>query len=396
MSTVDKATDTILVSRDGTDYRTTVETMSTLADTDLLLINRGGVDYRCEAKDVKAALGGSPLGEGTEINPEGLDVFGFGWDLAGVLWSNPGSVLIYIYAYTQADKKASSTHFAKTTDGGLTWTTAATSLFLNYRGYPANAVAYYEPHSSYYFSDASRIHKSTDGLTWTPFAGTPTKTAENGVLSLGIMNDTFYRWGIQVDPKNSNVNNFWRCAAPITGPSSLGAWTTTSGPTYSVPTLYAWTDPYAAQLYYRNDSNHPSTPKVDSSVSGSFYGNNFSRTLNLAGATPIDWHNGCAFGSMPDGYVWKTSAAGHVSSLCPIKGSVDYVMADFTRPYVLGVTTSGTTVSTTDMQTWIYTNLTGWSYQTGQCKGLATDGSHFLIFNYDTVTKASKIFRISY
>jgi hypothetical protein len=58
MSTVDKATDTILVNRAGTDYRTTVETMSALQDTDLLLINRGGVDYRCDAKDVKAALGG--------------------------------------------------------------------------------------------------------------------------------------------------------------------------------------------------------------------------------------------------------------------------------------------------------------------------------------------------
>ena len=59
MSTIDKATDTILVNRAGTDYRTTVQTMSTLADTDLLLVNRGGLDYRCTAKDVKTALSGS-------------------------------------------------------------------------------------------------------------------------------------------------------------------------------------------------------------------------------------------------------------------------------------------------------------------------------------------------
>jgi hypothetical protein len=58
MSTIDKATDTILVNRAGTDYRTTVQTMSTLADTDLLLVNRGGLDYRCTAADVKAAVGG--------------------------------------------------------------------------------------------------------------------------------------------------------------------------------------------------------------------------------------------------------------------------------------------------------------------------------------------------
>jgi hypothetical protein len=61
MSTVDKATDTILVNRAGTDHRTTVETMSALQDTDLLLINRGGVDYRCDAKDVKAALNGGGM-----------------------------------------------------------------------------------------------------------------------------------------------------------------------------------------------------------------------------------------------------------------------------------------------------------------------------------------------
>jgi hypothetical protein len=388
--------DLFIVSRDGVNHSVPAATAMAIEDTDLLLISREGANYKVTGQELKDYAGGPPLGEGTEISPEGLDVFGFGWFLRNVLWSNPGSILILINAYTQADQKASSTYFARSTDGGLTWTTAATSLFLNFRGNIYSMFAYHEPHSLYYFADGYKLYSSPDGLTWTVFASTPANTADNGVLSLGIMNNTFYRWGLQVNPNNSNVSNFWRCAAPITGPSSIGTWTTTSGVTYIVPTMYAWTDPYAAQLYYRNDSNNASTPKVDSSVSGSAANNNFSRTLNISGAIALDWHNGCAFGSMPDGYVWKTSAAGHVSSLCPIKGSVDYVIADFTRPYVLGVTANGTTVSTTDMQTWIYTNLPGWSYQTGQCKGLATDGSHFLIFNYDTATKASKIFQISY
>lgn len=59
MSTVQPATDLIVVNRGGVDYRTTLDKMSTLQDTDLLLVNRGGIDYRCTAADIKSTLGGA-------------------------------------------------------------------------------------------------------------------------------------------------------------------------------------------------------------------------------------------------------------------------------------------------------------------------------------------------
>jgi hypothetical protein len=114
MSTVDKATDTVLVNRAGTDYRTTVETVSALEDTDLLLVNRGGVDYRCEAKDVKAALGGG--GGATEIGEfviAGMTRIAVGPDGVSLLaWhqepnmSEAGTGVIYTLPITAAVRRA--------------------------------------------------------------------------------------------------------------------------------------------------------------------------------------------------------------------------------------------------------------------------------------------------
>ena len=84
MSTVEKATDTILVNRGDTEFRTTVEAMSTLEDTDLLLVNRGGSDYRCTAADVKAAVGGGGL-PGIDVGPGIMFPMSYPCPLRGVI-----------------------------------------------------------------------------------------------------------------------------------------------------------------------------------------------------------------------------------------------------------------------------------------------------------------------
>jgi hypothetical protein len=388
--------DLFIVSRDGANYTVPAATSMAIEDTDLLLVSRAGANYKVTGQEFKDYAGGPPLGESTEINPGGLDLFGFGWALADVLWSNPGSVLIMMRAYTQADKQASNTYFAKTTDAGDTWTTAP----VDYQSLETNGklVAYYEPQSLYYRVTRGGgdgiLYSSPDGLNWTTVpTAFPGDSSALGLISLGIKGGKFYRFGFYSN--NGGVTMDIYCVYVDVSKVSTDLWTKGGRGTYIWDFLYAEVDPYNATLYYVNNPNG-TPPSQRAEVTGAINGNNFTREAALQGTATMRWHNGCAFGAMSDGYMWKTSSSGHVSSKCPIKGTSNYVIADFSRPYMLGVTENGTTVATTDMKTWIYTHLPGWSYETGKASGVATDGSHFLIFGRDSVSGLSKIYRISY
>jgi hypothetical protein len=394
MSTVDKATDTILVNRAGTDYNTTVETMSTLADTDLLLINRGGVDYRCEAKDVKAALGGPPLGQGTEINPEGLDVFGFGWLLWQRLWDNPGSILILIRAYTVADKSAWNTYFAKTVDGGLTWQTAIADT--NGATMRRGLVAYHEPQSLYYrmrsagnTGTTGYLCSSPDGLNWTEFTTYfPSDTGNSGQRSLAIQGGKFNRWA--TNRANGDSRTYYKLCTIDVSQVVGGTWVEVDSIYLSNSHELANVDPWGLD--------------IDVYWGGSYYGLNIKNSINnnnvqrspaVAGVAPYNWHNGCACGTMQDGYVWRSTASGHQSSMLPAKVPTSHVVSDFTLPYVMAATDNGTIMTTTDMQAWAYVYLPGWNYEIGKVNGLVTDGSCFLVFAQpDGVSQA--IYKISY
>lgn len=155
MSTVDKATDTILVSRDGTDYRTTVETMSTLADTDLLLVNRGGVDYQCTAADVKAAIGGGGPGSNWTApgGVTGLPATGLYGPKLGY---NNGVWLLY---------QGNSVTYYTSTDDGATWT-AGTFPFVATNGISiatGNGLFAVAVRSG---TNGVTAYKSSDGVNW--------------------------------------------------------------------------------------------------------------------------------------------------------------------------------------------------------------------------------------
>ena len=53
-------TDTILVNRGGTNYRTDTSNIMAIQDTDLLLVNRGGTNYKVTGNEVKQYVSGGP------------------------------------------------------------------------------------------------------------------------------------------------------------------------------------------------------------------------------------------------------------------------------------------------------------------------------------------------